>query len=102
MRKVTTRIVFEQHEVSLFRRRRPNPIFFCEDCRANVTMLTTEHAAELIGESVSRLVELVRARTVHGCVESKGSLLVCLFSLSSIQIDKSLDLQIREVADSRK
>lgn len=99
MRKVTTRIVFEQKEVSLFRRRRLHPRVFCEDCRASVTMLTTEDAADLIRESVSRVAQLVRARTIHGCVEKKGSLLVCLFSLSSFQIDKSAATQIREVSD---
>jgi hypothetical protein len=56
----------------------------CDACTASTPTVTVEQAAMLIGEEVEHLYRRIECGQVHSTRTARGSLMICLKSLSTV------------------
>lgn len=78
-----TEIVFERDRTIVYAGRYPQRTAWCEECRAEVQMVTVFEAAKLAALSTYTIRSIVNDGPLHGWTTAEGILLVCLNSLST-------------------
>ena len=77
-----TEILFERDRTIVYAGRYPRRTVCCEQCRAEVQMVTVFEAAKLSAVSTYTIHSAVTDGEIHGWTTEEGILLVCLNSLS--------------------
>jgi hypothetical protein len=78
-----TEIVFERDRTIVFAGRYPQRTAWCNQCQADVVMITVFDAARLAGVSSYTIHSEVASGDIHGFTTPEGISLVCLNSLSA-------------------
>jgi hypothetical protein len=77
-----TEIIFERDRTIVYAGRYPQRTAWCEECGAEVQMITVFEAAKLAAVSTYTIHSIVKDGQIHGWTTAEGVLLVCLRSLS--------------------
>ena len=83
-RKKTTIVTFESRERMSVRKESPRIFAWCEECGADVWMVTPNEAALMAGTDVRGVFRGVEAGTIHFMESEEGGLMICAKSLESI------------------
>ena len=75
-------IVFERERTILYPGRYPQRTAWCNQCGAEVRMITVFEAAKLAAVSTYTIHAKIEDGQIHGCTTNEGVLLVCANSLS--------------------
>ena len=78
-----TEIVFERDRTIVYASRYPQRTAWCDQCGAEVQMITVFEAAKLTAVSTYTIHSIVNDGQIHGWTTAEGILLVCLNSLST-------------------
>ena len=82
-KKKTTIVTFESRERLTIRCGAPSTFAWCEDCGAEVLMVTPVAAAVHSGTETRAIFRGIEAGTVHFVEGENGALLVCLNSMTA-------------------
>ena len=94
MEKRITTIITETHEVFVFRRRSSRPArAWCDECAADVEMLTPEEITVVTGLNVRAIYRLAEQGRFHFTETAAGFILICLESLCAQKDVPALSLR---------
>lgn len=80
-KKRRTEITIETERFLLLRESSRSLFFWCDECRAQVRMLTPEEAASAAGVNVRAIYRQVEAEELHFIETREGPVLICLDSI---------------------
>lgn len=83
--KKRTEVTIETERLVVIRNR-PRAVMWCEQCRAEVRMLTVDQAALMMRIRSLVIYRLVETGDLHFAENDEGILLVCLNSLEAISL----------------
>jgi len=81
VKKRSTKITVENHQVLIIRQRKRRQLGWCPGCDLEVEMVTAEQAAVLLGISLRAVCRAVEADQFHYRETDDGMLYLCLNSL---------------------
>jgi len=86
-KRVTTEISVETTETILIRKSKQGASFWCGRCGMETGTLSVEEATMTMNVSAEAIFRWIEAGRVHCCEPQRGSLRVCLRSLSVLLAD---------------
>jgi hypothetical protein len=81
-KKKTTIVTYESRERTTIRRAEPRVVAWCDQCRAEVLMITPNEAATFARTNARAIFRGVEAGEIHFVDGEGGALLVCSKSLN--------------------
>ena len=88
-KKKTTIVTIEARERMTIRRGVRQVTTWCDQCRADVLLVTPNEAAELAGTDARTIFRSVESGKVHFTEAGKGGLLICAQSLAEVSTKHS-------------
>jgi len=80
-KKKTTIVTFESRERTMIHRARQSLITWCDQCSAEVLMVTPNEAAFIAGTDARAIFRKVESGQIHFIESANGALLICKRSL---------------------